>query len=99
RHPLLSSFPYSTLFRSLVGADVGPLRVDDDRDAPDLAHLERARRELAACALRLLDRLVQVLDADVAEPVRRRCSFHRLAEAAVRSEEHTSELQSPDHLV
>ena len=52
-------------------------------DASDLAHLERAGGELAARALRLLDRLVQVLDPDVTEPVRWRCSLHGLAEAAV----------------
>src|SRR5439155_24728368 len=46
----------------LVRADEGALRVSDDCDASDLAHLERAGRELAACTLRLLDRLVHVLD-------------------------------------
>jgi hypothetical protein len=67
----------------LVGADVCALRIGDDPDASDLAHLERAGGELPARALRLLDRLVQVLDPDVAEPVRWRCSLHGLAEAAV----------------
>src|SRR5204862_2730365 len=67
----------------LVRADVGPLRVGDDRDASDLAHLEWAGREVAACALRLLDRRVDVLDADVTEPVRWRRSLHGRAEAAV----------------
>jgi hypothetical protein len=67
----------------LVCADEGSLWVAQNRDASDLAHLERAGRELATRALRLLDRLVHILDADVTEPVRRRCSLHRLAEAAV----------------
>src|SRR5712691_3099407 len=67
----------------LLRADVGPLRVGNDRDASDLAHLERAGRQLAACAFRLLDRLVQVLDPDVTQPVRRWSSLHCLAEAAV----------------
>src|SRR5439155_24248033 len=67
----------------LVRADVGALRVADDPDASDLAHLERTGRELAACALRLLDRLVQVLDPDMTQPVRRRCPLHGLAEATV----------------
>src|SRR5207302_11144167 len=67
----------------LVHADVTALRIADDRHASDLAHLERAGRELAACALRLLDRLVHVLDPDVTQPVWRRRSFHGLADAAV----------------
>src|SRR5437588_645432 len=79
----MSAEPPSSFALRLVRADERALRVGDDCDAPDLAHLERSGRELAAGALRLLDRLVDVLDPDVREPVRRGCSLHGLAEAAV----------------
>jgi hypothetical protein len=67
----------------LVRAQVGALRVLDDPHLPDLAHLEGPGRELAARLLRLLDGRVQILDVHMTEPVRRRRTLHRLAEAAV----------------
>jgi hypothetical protein len=48
------------LARGLEDAEVSALRVRDDRHAPDLAHVERPGRERAACALRRLDRAVEL---------------------------------------
>src|SRR5262249_14733120 len=67
----------------LVEAHKGALRIGDDGHTTDLAHLEWAGRELTACALDLQESLVNVLDPDMAAPVRRRGSFHSFSEAAV----------------
>src|SRR4051812_12812645 len=52
-------------------------------DASDLADLKWPGRELAAGVGRGVDRLVEVLDMNVAEPVRRRRTRHRAPKAAV----------------
>src|SRR5256885_13319757 len=65
RPPRSTLFPYTTLFRSLEGAGVGP-------PAGQLVELQRARAE------------VVVVD---------------VGDLQLRSEEHTSELQSPCNLV
>jgi hypothetical protein len=67
----------------LVDAHEGALRIGDDCHATDLAHLEWAGRELATRALDLQKRLVDVLDPDMAEPVRRRSTFRSFPETAV----------------
>src|SRR5262249_10651160 len=66
-----------------IDADVGALRIADDRHPADLGHVERAGCERATCPLRVLDGRVDVRDLDVVEPVRRRRTLHRLAVPAV----------------
>src|SRR5438552_13947584 len=86
RPPRPTLFPYTTLFRSLGLADGLA-----DRDAP------RPGRH----------RLADGIAANAADGKHRQARLgHRLAEESragqlgeLRSEEHTSELQSPDHLV
>src|SRR5258708_21150916 len=86
RPPRSTLFPYTTLFRSLV---VGSLA---DEDAP-IAFVEPDLEALFAAPDR---RFVQrAKGAGRGERPRIARQRHR----ARRSEEHTSELQSPDHLV
>src|SRR5258708_27074922 len=80
RPPRSTLFPYTTLFRSLSGAE----------GAVDAAHPRRRR-----VAAQDLTRTVFSPLTDRALPRNRR----RRARSVSRSEEHTSELQSPDHLV
>src|SRR5258708_15042129 len=86
RPPRSTLFPYTTLFRSLI--DAGALRVRPALAEAGDAAIDDARVDL-------LDRFV--IDAEA--------EFHLRAEVLddyiglLRSEEHTSELQSPDHLV
>src|SRR5690348_17738478 len=84
RPPRSTLFPYTTLFRSPSGG------------LPSL-QVERRRRADAES--------LHVIDAELHELRARRIVFHALRDglhadlAAGRSEEHTSELQSPVHLV
>src|SRR5207244_10245205 len=79
-------FPYTTLFRSL--ANGAGCRIRRRR------HHVRARTRRAAARSRRIERRPEgtAPDARTRRP-------RRQADVAVRSEEHTSELQSPDHLV
>src|SRR5207253_6593957 len=88
-------FPYTTLFRSLLGADfagvVGPERWAADQRFP------AERPPLGSASLKrdfqgLVDR------GGEAEPVGR-WGLAKIERLVVRSEEHTSELQSRGHLV
>src|SRR5258708_16738121 len=84
RPPRSTLFPYTTLFRSRTMSDLKALEATID------AAFER-RAELTPKSLtpeleRALDQCLALLDRGAV----------RVAE---RSEEHTSELQSPDHLV
>src|SRR5258708_23808271 len=78
RPPRSTLFPYTTLFRSLLGDVKGDdaVLVDARRDAEDDAGID------------VLDGVYDRRAAGKHHPVRQ-----------YRSEEHTSELQSPDHLV
>src|SRR5258708_30440347 len=76
RPPRSTLFPYTTLFRSIIGcSDLMALRMKPDDPSYDEAHEIRKAAERGAA----LTRQLLVYDG--------------------RSEEHTSELQSPDHLV
>src|SRR5256885_2798246 len=86
RPPRSTLFPYTTLFRSEVSSE------DDRRVARPGEHLARGDRGVRLRALLGPDLGVQVGDPRVAEP-------HAVDDAALRSEEHTSELQSPCNLV
>src|SRR3989442_3017679 len=87
RPPRSTLFPYTTLFRSRLrrvpAALVGAVRGDGVVDIADRAHLRQQTDVLAA------------------QPVGIARAIHLLVvmEAHVRSEEHTSELQSRPHLV
>src|SRR5690348_17911517 len=89
RPPRSTLFPYTTLFRS--GGEDEAIDVAAEADGveaerPVVALGERGRGRQAV-DLELLDRLL----VDILDPAR--------GEILARSEEHTSELQSPVHLV
>src|SRR5258708_25238169 len=86
RPPRSTLFPYTTLFRSGRVARRGGHRGEMQLSAECSASLERDRCVAAA------EQRVRSLRRSVA-------GRQRLAAANERSEEHTSELQSPDHLV
>src|SRR5207302_11476178 len=96
RHPL---FPYTTLFRSLMAR--GTLAHTGEHGAVGRAYLQQPdlmQKLLAAPALQLVPQLVRAQrERNVIGML-----VIRLADdprAAVRSEEHTSELQSRENLV
>src|SRR5258708_8507576 len=84
RPPRSTLFPYTTLFRSLFGQS-HTCRVIEER---------RRRRHIAE-ELRRLKRVCQKV-ANVGPSVSK---ASQPVGVQTRSEEHTSELQSPDHLV
>src|SRR5207244_12293233 len=85
RHPSGSTlFPYTTLFRSRADAEQLAVGADQRRAAPLRM---RPRRE---------ERLVEHVFPVAGELA---LGEHRGLQRVRRSEEHTSELQSPDHLV
>src|SRR5947208_5349194 len=88
RPPRSTLFPYTTLFRSLVVDHQRVLVRHEELVRGDAVVLRQSRELLQRAAL------AQVGDGDVEAVVDQRLPF-----ALPRSEEHTSELQSPDHLV
>src|SRR5690348_18023852 len=76
RPPRSTLFPYTTLFRSVVGRVAHRADDDDDLIAPTLSGHRAARGRVDLLRVR-----------------------HARAAKFLRSEEHTSELQSPVHLV
>src|SRR5207244_9729363 len=90
--PMSTSFPYTTLFRSGV-------LLDGERDfgahaAADPVALHELDRLGPVEQVEITEQTVRVR-GDAQHPLLERTPEHRM----VRSEEHTSELQSPDHLV
>src|SRR5258708_31348409 len=87
RPPRSTLFPYTTLFRSDVYSIIGRELPADIRGFRDREERRRFGRRIASAR-------------NLAESARR---WHRATVDALqyrkRSEEHTSELQSPDHLV
>src|SRR5207244_11516006 len=88
RNPTSAPFPYTTLFRSRAERDVGRQR--------GLTHRRTPGEDDEVGGVQSAELLVEI-----GEPGRH---AHRLTVAlecrlGQRSEEHTSELQSPDHLV
>src|SRR5258708_11572094 len=92
RPPRSTLFPYTTLFRSPLGLAVGNaleiIEAIETLKGNGPADLEGLSVELAARMLVLSGVTPDVAAADA-----------RLRDALRRSEEHTSELPSPDHLV
>src|SRR5207244_7506373 len=97
--PTSPLFPYTTLFRSAASASASWLPVFDEPDVGPRAARRRARRrgrgrdpgQPPARA-----RAAAPSAADGCDPA---AALRGAAAAPCRSEEHTSELQSPDHLV
>src|SRR2546426_9368311 len=83
RPPRSTLFPYTTLFRSL-------------RKEEGLVVARRARVERGRPARACLD--PEILD-EAGDQVRVLCDYGRIRNSLERSEEHTSELQSPCNLV
>src|SRR3712207_8842995 len=84
RPPRSTLFPYTTLFRS------DPLRPRDDRGVhPDHGAVGVQERSAAVAGVDRRIRLEEVFERDVLDPVA----------GKLRSEEHTSELQSRQYLV
>src|SRR5688572_31369285 len=91
RPPGSTLFPYTTLFRSVVVLEQEVAQLQ-----PVLRPQRRPADELAAVEQRLVAAL-EVLDVEL--PVRARDLRVPAADGVVRSEEHTSELQSQSNLV
>src|SRR5207248_4884974 len=90
-HPRSALFPYTTLFRSTDG------RARNQRAVSPQVSFEASRIGLAGFAQQPPDRF---LDQILAVAVQRaRYLVHLVERGASRSEEHTSELQSPYDLV
>src|SRR5207244_13609666 len=87
--PILTLFPYTTLFRSKGGA------LADLSNAPKMVDIIHRQSERLS---ELVEDLLELSRIDAKQIQLARVPVN-LAEAAQRSEEHTSELQSPDHLV
>src|SRR5690348_17445916 len=83
RPPRSTLFPYTTLFRSVRGGDHG-LRLEEHRIRIAVEHLYANARRIPRTG-RLNHARMAIWS----------CGVHR----DLRSEEHTSELQSPVHLV
>src|SRR5207244_11902272 len=92
-------FPYTTLFRSQRKRRVGPAGVPQVLVAQDELVLRPAAHERAPDqARRLCGRRAATGDRREGVTAVRPTGIDELPAVAVRSEEHTSELQSPDHL-
>src|SRR5258708_22994208 len=92
RPPRSTLFPYTTLFRSGTAGQREPLRSDDTAGVPDASTFGPARDLLLHG---------QHVPGGVSKRCFRRVPWIMESQRAyrLRSEEHTSELQSPDHLV
>src|SRR5258708_25847402 len=86
RPPRSTLFPYTTLFRSQAPVLELKDSIGSRRQRPVVGHDHHGNLQLAR---QLGEQLVQTLAVMMVEVARR----------LVRSEEHTSELQSPDHLL
>src|SRR2546429_6434723 len=99
RPPRSTLFPYTTLFRSLLGIEAGHLETGAVAAlAPAVLRIEgeQARIELAEAAA---TRRTGALRREHRDPIGLRAEHVHQSLAEIRSEEHTSELQSRLHLV
>src|SRR3712207_7154966 len=85
RPPRSTLFPYTTLFRSIDGAEIVVVSTAIKRDNPELA----AARERRLPVVRRAEMLAELMRFKSCVAI---AGTHR-------SEEHTSELQSPQYLV
>src|SRR5262245_64471647 len=86
RTPRSSLSPYTTLFRSAVVVMAGPCSVES---APQMREVAEAVKEAGA----------RILRGGAYKPRTSPYAFQGLKEQGLRSEEHTSELQSLRHIV
>src|SRR5207244_13009038 len=86
--PTSTLFPYTTLFRSPAAANA--TRTASARDRCRLTRVKQFSRRKWSCRARA----ARASYCNVSRPKIRTCACR-----PKRSEEHTSELQSPDHLV
>src|SRR5207244_13562188 len=84
RHPISTLFPYTTLFRSLERLRWKILRAGEEGKGDPAVTFREGFNEV-------------ILEKKLREALLKINPW--LAEDQLRSEEHTSELQSPDHLV
>src|SRR5207244_5752621 len=93
RPPRATLFPYTTLFRSVIAERIELVLIECVVGCAQLgAHFQR--ENLVAQALGVLD-----IGRTARQPDRQARLARLLLNTRLRSEEHTSELQSPDHLV
>src|SRR5207244_13659435 len=97
--PILTPFPYTTLFRSALER-IGPV---DDVPPDRQREVSADRPRFGLRGIRLAHHLPHDGDGPVAledhrDDWPRGNVRHERFEEGLRSEEHTSELQSPDHL-
>src|SRR5947208_5383360 len=93
--PRSTLFPYTTLFRSDQLVAPYPEAAELYRERSPIHHIARLNRPLIVFQ-GVDDMVVPIAQAEqIVEALREQ----RIPHAYLRSEEHTSELQSPDHLV
>src|SRR5258708_8742990 len=95
RPPRSPLFPYTTLSRSAED-DAGEIGLEHQAAAERFHHDHAVDRRAAEAAVTLGERQAEQADIGIALP---QLAAETLGRGLVRSEEHTSELQSPDHLV
>src|SRR5207244_11629846 len=97
--PLSTPFPYTTLFRSMI-ATAPPVVPSRASQRVSAERERRLRLSIHACAGKVvLESSVSRISPANLLPTASTCLFTTSALVTARSEEHTSELQSPDHLV
>src|SRR5207244_12363762 len=95
RLSIVTFFPYTTLFRSAAFVEAAVLRRHEQRGKQPAVLFDKMMSEIAVLQpLQLPQKVGRQTASD--ESVAQRLQFMR---SDPRSEEHTSELQSPDHLV
>src|SRR5258708_28044715 len=92
RPPRSTLFPYTTLFRSVI---------DNIRNIPDFALVSTDKKSVYLVEVKFRRIYNQEEVHQIAKNIHSRWdpAWLFLATPEARSEEHTSELQSPDHLV
>src|SRR5258708_35733448 len=95
RPPRSTLFPYTTLFRSFYFNTLARVLAERYPDEPELQICHRLDRETSGCLVVARDRDAAArLKPAIADKDRTTKQYL----AVVRSEEHTSKLQSPHHL-
>src|SRR5207244_13466201 len=97
--PASPLFPYTTLFRSRVANRIVVGLWGEHLDEPGLSCRGIAGQVAAAGPIvQAIPRWVESVSLGAVERIGSRCVEDACRDARVRSEEHTSELQSPDQL-
>src|SRR5207244_10277361 len=96
--PTSTLFPYTTLFRSGVAGALSSLLFEEFEIVWDLIDL-RLHRRLLVSTLSKLETVSTALSHRHLRKNPKQLGNRKFVPKLLRSEEHTSELQSPDHLV